>query len=99
MWDRDGATEAQLKWLEGFNNAIDSCKEHILEVKDEVEKYDLDEAELKRFNPLYWKKGKGKSRRRDEAQLFTPNFLFLERKIHRRFLHHSKITMEKIWMH
>jgi hypothetical protein len=60
MWDRDGATEAQLKWLEGFNKAIDSCKEHILEVKDEVEKYDLDEAELKRFNPLYWKREKGK---------------------------------------
>lgn len=60
MWDRDGATEAQLKWLEGFNKAIDCCKDHILEVKDEVEKYDLDEAELKRFNPLYWKKEKGK---------------------------------------
>ena len=30
MWDRDGATEAQLKWLEGFNKAIDCCREHIL---------------------------------------------------------------------
>jgi len=60
MWDRDGATKAQKEWLVGFNAAIDRCKEHILDIKDDVEKYDLEESELKRFNPLYWKREKGK---------------------------------------
>ena len=59
MWSRDGATPEQERWLQVFNEAIDHCKEHILSVKDKVEKYDLDEAELKRFNPLYWKRDKG----------------------------------------
>ena len=59
MWSRDGATPEQHKWLEVFNSAIDHAKDHILSVKDQVEKYDLDEAELKRFNPLYWKREKG----------------------------------------
>ena len=57
MWNRDGATPQQERWLEVFNSAIDKCRTHILSVKDQVEKYDLDEAELKRFNPLYWKRG------------------------------------------
>lgn len=60
MWDRDGATKPQKDWLVGFNSAIDKCKDHILSIKDDVEKYDLEESELKRFNPLYWKREKGK---------------------------------------
>ena len=60
MWDRDGATKSQKDWLIGFNQAIDRCREHVLSVKDEVDKYDLEESELKRFNPLYWKRDKGK---------------------------------------
>ncbi len=59
MWNRDGATPEQEAWLDMFNSAIDTCKQHVLTVKDEIEKYDLDEAELKRFNPLYYKKDKG----------------------------------------
>jgi hypothetical protein len=60
MWDRDGATKSQKDWLLGFNQAIDRCREHVLSVKNEVDKYDLEESELKRFNPLYWKRDKGK---------------------------------------
>ena len=60
MWDRDGATQAQKDWLIGFDYAIEECKTHVLSVKNVVEKYDLEESELKRFNPLYWKRDKGK---------------------------------------
>tara|TARA_B110000208_G_C11800346_1_gene441779 strand:- start:326 stop:1279 length:954 start_codon:yes stop_codon:yes gene_type:complete len=60
MFDKDGATDAQEKWLVGFNNAIDCCKKHIISVKDQLERYDLEESELKRFNPMYYKREKGK---------------------------------------
>ena len=60
MFDRDGATDAQEKWLTGFNNAIDKCKDHVISVKDQLERYDLEESELKRFNPMYYKREKGK---------------------------------------
>ena len=32
----------------------------MLENRDEIERYELEESDLKRFNPLYWKKEKGK---------------------------------------
>jgi hypothetical protein len=60
MWNKDGATKEQLEWLKGFDAAVDVCKNHILDVKDDVEKYDLEESELKRFNPMYWKRERGK---------------------------------------
>ncbi len=60
MWNRDGATPEQEKWIETFSKAIERCKEHVISVKDEIEKYDLDAAELKKFNPLYWKRERGK---------------------------------------
>ena len=60
MWDRDGATQEQKDWLKGFGCGIEECKSHVMKVKDSIEKYDLEESELKRFNPLYWKREKGK---------------------------------------
>jgi len=60
MWNRDGATESQKGWIEGFSSAIERCKNHVLHIKDDIEKYDLESSDLKKFNPLYWKKEKGK---------------------------------------
>lgn len=60
MWDRDGPTPEQTRWIEAFGEAIDRAKDHILSVKDDVGKYDLDESDVKRFNPLYWKRDRGK---------------------------------------
>jgi hypothetical protein len=60
MWNRDGATTEQKQWIEGFTAAIEKCKEHVLEVKEDIEKYDLEESDLKKFNPLYYKREKGK---------------------------------------
>ena len=60
LWSREGPTKAEKKWTDLFDMIIDNCKKHLLENKDRVDQYDLDERDLKKFNPLYWKKEKGK---------------------------------------
>lgn len=62
LYNRNGPTDAEKAWVDTFNRICDRCVEHLLldETKDEIGKYDLDRAELKKFNPLYWKKDKGK---------------------------------------
>lgn len=60
LWNRDGATKDQKKWVETFDNIVDHCKDHLLEHREEIEKYDLERADLKKLNPLYWKMEKGK---------------------------------------
>ena len=60
MWNRDGATPEQQQWIETFSQAIERCKEHVINVKEDIEKYDLELSDLKKFNPLYYKREKGK---------------------------------------
>jgi len=60
LWDRDGATPAQEKWVETFNAVVDQCKKHLVKHREEIEQYELAMSDLKKFNPLYWKKEKGK---------------------------------------
>jgi hypothetical protein len=60
LHNRDGATQEEKEWTETFNNIVDQCKEHLIENKDEIEKYDLEMNDLKKFNSLYYKKEKGK---------------------------------------
>lgn len=60
LWNRDGATKDEKAWSDTFDNIVDHCKDHLIANREEIEKYDLDLHELKKFNPLYWKKEKGK---------------------------------------
>ncbi len=60
LWDREKPTTAQKMWTDTFNRIVEQCKKHILDNREEVEQFDLTEAELKKFNPLYWKRDKGK---------------------------------------
>lgn len=60
MWNRDGPTPEQEKWIETFSKSIERCKEHVVSVKEEIEKYDLELSDLKKFNPLWYKREKGK---------------------------------------
>lgn len=62
IYSKDGATDAEKHWLEIFNQVCEKAKQHILAVKDHdnVGKYELEESDLKKFNPMYWKKEKGK---------------------------------------
>jgi len=60
LWNRNGPTASEKKFTEVFNQIAEYCKTYLLEHKEEIEKYDLDLADLKKFNPLYWKMDKGK---------------------------------------
>jgi hypothetical protein len=59
LWDKEGPTKNQKDFTDTHNNIIEDCKRYILENKDKIEKYDLESSDLKKLNPLYWKKDKG----------------------------------------
>jgi len=58
LWNRDGASKEEKAWSDTFDSIVDRCIDHILENKEELDKYDLEKSDLKKFNPLYWKKEK-----------------------------------------
>jgi hypothetical protein len=60
LWNRDGASKDEKAWSDTFDKVIEKCKEHIVANREEIEQYDLAMTDLKKFNPLYWKKDKGK---------------------------------------
>jgi hypothetical protein len=60
LWNKNGASEEETSFTHVFESIVHRCKEHLLESRDEIERYDLDMADLKNLNPLYWKKEKGK---------------------------------------
>ena len=60
MWDRDGPTKAQKATTDTIDAIVEQCKDWLLTNKDKIEKYDLDKSDLKKMNPLYWKREKGK---------------------------------------
>lgn len=60
LYSRNGATQLEKAFVEAVNNIIDKCKEHLIENKDQLDLYDLEPADLKKLNPIYQKKEKGK---------------------------------------
>lgn len=60
LYNRDGASKAEKAWVETFNAIVEHCKDHLIQNKEEIEQYDLAKSDLKKFNPLYWKRDKGK---------------------------------------
>lgn len=60
LWNKNGASEEEKEFTDVFDKIVNRCKDHLLDSKDEIERYDLDMSDLKNFNPLYWKKEKGK---------------------------------------
>lgn len=60
LWNRNGPTDDERKFTDTFSAIADHCKKYLLEHRDEIEKYDLDASDLKKFNPLFWKMDKGK---------------------------------------
>lgn len=60
LYSKDNVTEEQKKWVETFNSIVEHIKQYLLDHKDDIEKYELEPADLKKLNPLYYKKDKGK---------------------------------------
>jgi len=60
LWSRDGATKEEKGWSDTFNNVAEACKRYLVDHREEIEQYELEMNDLKKFNPLYWKRDKGK---------------------------------------
>ena len=58
LHNRDGPTDEEKEWVDTFNNIVEECIDHIIDNKEELNKFDLERSDLKKFNPLYWKKEK-----------------------------------------
>ena len=58
LYNRDGATKAEKEWVETFERIVEAAKKHLIKNREEIDKYDLEMAELKKLNPLYWKRDK-----------------------------------------
>lgn len=57
---RDGATKEEKEWSDTFTAIVEKCKDHLLANKEEIENFDLERNDLKKLNPLYYKRDKGK---------------------------------------
>jgi len=55
---KDNPTEEEKAFVTTINNICARCKEYLLQeqVRIEIGKYDLDESDLKKFSPLFYKK-------------------------------------------
>jgi hypothetical protein len=60
LWNRDGASHEEKDWSDTFDRIIDTCKDHLVANREEIDRYELEKRDLKKFNPLYWKRDKGK---------------------------------------
>lgn len=58
LWNRDGPTDAEKSWTDAFDAIVEKCIDHVLDNKEEIDKFELERSDLKKFNPLYWKKEK-----------------------------------------
>jgi hypothetical protein len=59
MHNRDGPTQKELAWVDTFNQIIEHSKDHLVSNRDAIQRYELERSDLKKLNPLYYKKEKG----------------------------------------
>jgi hypothetical protein len=62
LWNKNGATESETLFVDTIEAISETCQEHVLsdDIKEKVGKYDLVKSDLKKFNPIYRKREKGK---------------------------------------
>lgn len=58
LWSKDEVKEEEKDWTNVFEKIVTHCKEHLLknDVKKSFKKPKLEESDLKKLSPLYWKK-------------------------------------------
>ena len=59
LYTRNNVTNEERKFVDCIEAISDHVKQHLVENRDEIERYDLELADLKRLSPLYWKLDKG----------------------------------------
>lgn len=60
LYNKNGPSQAEIAFVDTFNAIVEKCKDYLLDNKEDLELYDLEKSELKKLNPLYYKKEKGK---------------------------------------
>lgn len=60
LFNRDGPSKEEKAWVDTFNAIVDRCKQHLVASREEIEQYDLADSDLKKLNPLYYKRERGK---------------------------------------
>jgi hypothetical protein len=56
LYGKDGASDDERAFVDTFNKIVDRCKKHLLDSKKELKLHDLEPSDLKKLNPLYYKK-------------------------------------------
>lgn len=60
LFNKNGASDEEKAFLDTFNNIVEKCKEYLLANKESLGQYELEKNDLKKLNPVYYKKDKGK---------------------------------------
>lgn len=60
LWSKNGPSTDEKAFTDTINELCNFTKQYLVDNRESIGKYDLDMAELKKFNPLYWKMEKGK---------------------------------------
>jgi len=60
LCNMDAPTKEEKDFLDTFNKVCEHASDYILQHRDDVGKYELEKADLKKFNPIYLKREKGK---------------------------------------
>ena len=60
LWDRDSPSKEEKLFTTTIDKFVEYTKKYLIKNRDDIEIYDLEMANLKKFNPLYWKKENGK---------------------------------------
>ena len=60
LFNKNGASDEEKNFVDTFNNIVEKCKEYLLENKDELGQYELEKNDLKKLNPIFYKRDKGK---------------------------------------
>jgi len=60
LYNKNGPSEQEKAFVNTFNNIVEWCKKYLIKNKEKLGQYELEMADLKKFNPLYYRREKGK---------------------------------------
>lgn len=58
LHNKNGPSDEEKEWVNAFNKIVDRTTQHIIENREEIDKFELEKSDLRNFNPLYYKKEK-----------------------------------------
>lgn len=58
LWNRNGPTDEEKMWTDKLNQIVEHCKHHLMEHKNDIGRWDLEMVDLRKMDPLYWKRDK-----------------------------------------